>query len=154
MGNTSLTTGNILPPAGAGKGSLLAAGNYLRVGDYLCAQGREGPQQFGHRLAAMFVEGWEAGTSGAPVLMMFHAAIADPRAASLLREFLKVRMTEPCLGYLDADRPQLRASLIAGQAFGFGITRYLLKLGDEAATAGQLSEVLGRSLQRLATGPL
>src|SRR5437762_996148 len=39
MGSTCLTTGNVLPPAGAGKGSLLAAGDYLRVGDYLYAQG-------------------------------------------------------------------------------------------------------------------
>jgi hypothetical protein len=86
--------------------------------------------------------------------MMFHAAIADPKAASLLREFLKLRMIEPVLGYLDTDRPQLRASLIAGRVFGFGITHYLLELDDEAATLGQLSEILGRSLQRLATEPL
>jgi len=61
---------------------------------------------------------------------------------------------EPVLGYLDTDRPQLRASLIAGQVFGFGITHYLLELDAEAATPGQLGEILGRSLQRLATEPL
>ena len=34
MSTTSLNTGNILPPCGANKGTVLAAGEYLRVGDY------------------------------------------------------------------------------------------------------------------------
>lgn len=114
----------------------------------------EGPGQIGHRLAARFIESWENGEGGPSVLVLLHAAVADPKAAALLREFLKVRMIEPILDYLDADRPELRASLIAGQVFGFGITHYLLKLDDMTATPGQLTEILGHSLQRLAAEPL
>src|SRR5258708_19790885 len=33
--STSLTTGNVLPPLGTNKGTVLSAGGYLRVGDYL-----------------------------------------------------------------------------------------------------------------------
>lgn len=114
----------------------------------------EGPEQIGHRLAARFIESWESGEGGPSVLVLLHAAVADPKAAALLREFLKVRMIEPILDYLDADRPELRATLIAGQVFGFGITHYLLKLDDMTATPGQLTEILGHSLQRLAAEPL
>lgn len=39
MSTTSLNSGNLLPPGGANKGSALAAGNYLRVGDYFFKQG-------------------------------------------------------------------------------------------------------------------
>ena len=80
----------------------------------------EGPEHVGRRLAALFIESWESG-NGTSVLMLLHAAVADPKAAALLREFLKVRMIEPILDYLDADRPELRATLIAGIVFGFGI---------------------------------
>ena len=81
---------------------------------------------------------------GTSVLMLLHAAVAEPKAAALLREFLKVRMIAPILDYLDADRPELRASMIAGQVFGFGITHYLLNLDDMTATPGELTEVLGQ----------
>jgi AcrR family transcriptional regulator len=114
----------------------------------------EGPGQIGHRLAAAFIENWENGKGGPSVLMLLHAAVGDPKAAALLREFLRVRMIEPVLAYLDADRPELRATLIAGQVFGFGITHYLLELDDLTATPAQLAEILGRSLQRLAAEPL
>src|ERR1700761_7216729 len=114
----------------------------------------EGPGHIGHRLAALFIDHWENGRGGPSVLMLLHAAVADPKAAALLREFLKARMIEPVLDYLDADRPELRASLIAGQVFGFGITHYLLKLDDMPPTPGQLTEILGHSLQRLAAEPL
>ncbi|MFI1919885.1 hypothetical protein [Nocardia sp. NPDC020380] len=40
MTNTSLNSGSLLPPAGTNKGSALAAGNYLRVGDYFFKQGQ------------------------------------------------------------------------------------------------------------------
>lgn len=114
----------------------------------------EGPEQVGHRLAALFIENWENGAGGTSGLMLLHAAFADPKAASLLREFLRVSMVEPILEYLDADRPELRASLLSGLLFGFGITHYLLKLDDLTTPPGQLAEILGRSLQRLAAEPL
>jgi AcrR family transcriptional regulator len=114
----------------------------------------EGPEHIGRRLAAMFINSWESGEGGPSVLVLLHAGVADPKAAALLREFLKVRMIEPILDYLDADRPDLRATLIAGQVFGFGITHYLLELDDMTATPDQLTEVLGHSLQRLAAEPL
>ncbi|MFE6857615.1 hypothetical protein [Nocardia sp. NPDC057668] len=39
MNKTSLNSGNLLPPAGTNKGSALASGNFLRVGDYFFKQG-------------------------------------------------------------------------------------------------------------------
>ena len=114
----------------------------------------EGPEHVGRRLAALFIDSWENGNGGTSVLTLLHAAVADPKAAALLREFLKVRMIEPILDYLDADRPDLRATLIAGLVFGFGIFHYVLKLDDMTATPGQLTEILGHSLQRLAAEPL
>jgi AcrR family transcriptional regulator len=114
----------------------------------------EGPEQIGYRLARIFIDSWENNGTGTSVLMLLHAAIADPKAASLLREFLKAKLIEPVLSYLDADRPALRATLLTGQLFGFGITHYLLDLDDLSATPDEIAEVLGRTLQRLATNPL
>jgi AcrR family transcriptional regulator len=114
----------------------------------------EGPERIGHRLAARFINNWENGDSGVSVFMLLQAAIADPKAASLLREFIKAHLIEPILDYLNADNPELRASLMTGMLFGFGITHYLLKLDDLATPPGQLAEILGRNLQRLAAEPL
>ena len=114
----------------------------------------DGPEQFGYRLARVFIDSWEKRGNGTSLLMLLHAAIADPKAAALLREFMKAQLIEPVLAYLDADRPALRASLITGQLFGFGIAHYLLDLDELTDTADQLAEVLGTALQRLATEPL
>jgi AcrR family transcriptional regulator len=60
-------------------------------------------EHIGHRLAALFIDHWESGEGGPSVLMLLHAAMADPKAAVLLREFLKARMIEPVLDYLAAE---------------------------------------------------
>jgi hypothetical protein len=72
-----------------------------------------------------------------------------------MREFLTVRLLTPLIDGLDADRPSLRAGMLAAQLLGFAVARYLLKLDGLAECSPQEAvTVLGVSLQRLCTDPL
>jgi AcrR family transcriptional regulator len=120
--------------------------------DYVLADGSE---HIGERLAQRYVEHWEQDDTRSPVIALLHAAIADPNAASLMGEYMSSRMLIPLMRNIDADRPALRAGLIASQLLGFGLGRYVLALqGLTEDSVEDLTEALGTALQRLCTEPL
>ena len=86
---------------------------------------------------------------------LIHAALADPAAAAVFREFITVNLTLPVVERVGADRPQLRAALLASQLIGFGLSRYVL--GFDALTSAPSEELiaaLGATLQNTCTSPL
>jgi AcrR family transcriptional regulator len=120
--------------------------------DYVLADGSE---HIGERLAQRYVEHWEQDDTRSPVIALLHAAIADPNAASLMGEYMSSRMLIPLMRHIDADRPALRAGLIASQLLGFGLGRYVLAFqGLTEDSVEDLTEALGTALQRLCTEPL
>jgi DEAD/DEAH box helicase domain-containing protein len=77
------------------------------------------------------------------------------RAAELLAEFLSVKLFAPLMERLKADRPELRADLVASQLVGIGMARYVLALEPLAsADADQVVAWVGPTLQRYLTGKL
>jgi hypothetical protein len=115
----------------------------------------EGPGHIGERIAQGFIDRWEGSGPNDVILALLQAAISDPRAATLMREFLTVRLLTPLIEGLDADRPSIRAAMLAAELLGFAVARYLLRLDGLAECSPQEAvAVLGVRLQRLCTDPL
>jgi AcrR family transcriptional regulator len=114
-----------------------------------------GVGEVGHRLAQHFVDHWEDPEQRDPILSLVQVAFTDPTAAALVREFITVRVLVPLMQRIDADRPELRAGLLASQIGGFGIGRYVL--GYDGLTKTPIDELVsafGWTLQATCTGPL
>jgi AcrR family transcriptional regulator len=109
----------------------------------------------GEFAARRFISHWDRDEHRNPVLSLIHAALADPAAAAMFREFLTVNLTLPMVERVGADLPQLRAALLASELIGFGLSRYVL--GFDALTSASSEELiaaLGATLQDTCTSPL
>jgi hypothetical protein len=61
----------------------------------------------------------------------------------------------PVVERVGADRPELRAALLASQLLGFGLSRYALAFDAlSAAASEELTAALGATLQHTCTSPL
>jgi len=109
----------------------------------------------GEYTARMFISHWDRDEHRDPVISLIHAALADPAAGAMLREFITVNLTLPMVERVGADRPQLRAALLASQLLGFGLCRYALAFGGlTSASHDDLVAALGAALQHTCTAPL
>ena len=117
---------------------------------------REVPaEQVGDYAARMFISHWDRDEHRNPIVSLIHAALADPAAAAMLREFITVNLTLPMLERVGADRPQFRAALLASQLLGFGLSRYALAFDALTSAPNEdLVAALGASLQHTCTTPL
>ena len=120
------------------------------------AQIREVPVgKVGEYMARVFIGHWDRDEHRNPIVSLIHAALSDSAAAAMLREFITVNLTLPAVERVDADRPQLRAALLASQLLGFGLSRYVLAFdGLTAASSEELIAALGATLQNTCTSPL
>ena len=120
------------------------------------AQIREVPaEQVGEYTARMFISHWDRDEHRNPIISLIHAALADPAAAAILREFITVNLTLPMVERVGADRPQFRAALIASQLLGFGLSRYALAFDALASAPNEdLVAALGATLQHSCTTQL
>ncbi len=122
----------------------------------IVAQVQELPAgRVGEFAARRFISHWDRDEHRNPILSLIHAALADPAAAAMFREFITVNLTLPVVERVGADRPQLRAALLASQLIGFGLSRYVL--GFDALTSASSEELiaaLGATLQDTCTSPL
>jgi AcrR family transcriptional regulator len=120
------------------------------------AQIRDVPaEQVGGYVARIFIDRWERDEHRNPIISLIHAALADPGAAAMLREFITLNLTLPMVERVGADRPQFRAALLASELLGFGLSRYALvfdALGS--ATNEDLVSALGTILQHTCMAPL
>ena len=65
--------------------------------------------------------------------------MTSEHAAGLFRRFLAERVLGEIAARLDADRPELRAALVASQLVGLAVARYAVRLAPlTAAGAGEL----------------
>jgi AcrR family transcriptional regulator len=82
----------------------------------------------GARLVALMLETWDAAEGRNLVIAQLRAAMTHATAARQLRAFLETEILGPLTAGLRCDRPQLRASLVAAQLVGLGLTRHVLAL--------------------------
>ena len=88
-----------------------------------------------------------------PFLGLVRSAVTSEHAAGLLRRFLAERVLGQIAATLRADRPGLRAALVASQLVGLAVTRYAVRLAPlTAADDGQLIDWVGPVLQYYLTG--
>ena len=122
----------------------------------IAEQVREVPAaELGEFTARGFISHWDRDEHRNPIISLIHAALADPGAAAMLREFITVNLTLPVVERAGTDRPQLRAALLASQLIGFGLSRYALAFdGLAAASTDELIVALGATLQHTCTAPL
>ena len=112
-------------------------------------------EQVGEYVARIFISRWDRDEHRNPIISLIHAALADPAAAVMLREFITVNLTLPMVERVGADRPQFRAALLASQLLGFGLCRYALAFDALTSAANEdLVAALGITLQHTSTTPL
>jgi AcrR family transcriptional regulator len=88
-----------------------------------------------------------------PFLGLIRCAVTSEHAAGLLRQFLAERVLGEIAAGLDADRPELRAALVASQLVGLAVARYAVRLAPlTAAGADELVRWAGPVLQYYLTG--
>jgi hypothetical protein len=86
-------------------------------------------------------------------LGLVRSAVADERAAAMLREFVASAILAPLAQRLDADDAAHRVSLVASQVIGLGIARYVVRI--EPLASAPMDEVVASvapTLQRYLTG--
>lgn len=115
----------------------------------------EGRRNVGRRLIDQFLRTWDAEGTRDPILTLLRAAMTEPQAAALLREFLRVRLYGPLMERLGSDEPDVRFELVAAQLVGLGIARYVLRFEPLAsAPRGDVVAWVGPVVQRYLTGKL
>jgi AcrR family transcriptional regulator len=115
----------------------------------------DGRRNVGRRLVDAFLRTWDAEGTRDPILTLLGAAMTEPHAAALLREFLRVRLYGPLMERLRSDQPDVRFELVAAQLVGLGMARYVLRFEPLAsAPRSDVVEWVGPAVQRYLTGKL
>ena len=115
----------------------------------------DGRRNVGRNLVALVVRTWDEEGTRHPVLTLLRAAMTEPQAAEMMREFLSRKLFTPLLVELGSDRPELRTDLAVSQLVGLAVSRHALKLEPLASLdADALIAVYAPTLQRYLTGKL
>jgi len=111
----------------------------------------------GERVVAMFLRLWDDPAYGPTILALVRSALAHDWSARMLREFLAAQVLRRIIARIDvpaAERP-IRASLVASQMLGLGMTRHVLKIEPLAsADPAKVVAMIAPTVQRYLTGPL
>lgn len=116
----------------------------------------DGPRsRIGVRLAEFVVGVLEDPESRQAITSIVRAATSAPGAARAARELVTARVLLPIAKAIDADQPELRASLVNSQMVGLVMARYIVALEPLASLPpADLVRAIGPNLQRYLTGSL
>ncbi|MCL2420160.1 MAG: TetR family transcriptional regulator, partial [Conexibacteraceae bacterium] len=111
--------------------------------------------QVGEDMARRFISHWDRDEERSAILSLIFAALEDPAVAVMFRQFATDNLILPALQRVGADRPQLRAALLASQLIGLGLARYVLAFDAlSSASSEELITALGAILQDTCMNPL
>ena len=98
-----------------------------------------GAAEVPERLVRMFLSLWDHPISGPSFVALLRSSLQHEWMAALLREFLTTQLLRRALANLDLSLPDapLRASLIASQMVGLGVTRYILRVEPIASAPSE-----------------
>jgi AcrR family transcriptional regulator len=106
----------------------------------------------GERLVRLMLRTWDAKDGRNVVVAQLRAAMSHETAGLQLRAFLETEILVPLTTALRCDEPQLRASLVAAQLVGLGITRHVLRMEPLASLPREEAVALfGPQVQRSLT---
>jgi AcrR family transcriptional regulator len=109
----------------------------------------------GERMVRRLLGVWDPPENRAALLAIVHSASAHPGAAAALREFITREIVGRVAGAVEADRPALRANLVASQVMGLLAARYIAKLEPLASLdAEDVVPLVAPTLQRYLDGKL
>jgi AcrR family transcriptional regulator len=115
----------------------------------------EGLPGLGERMVRRLLSVWDDPSNRSALLALLHGASAHPGAAAALREFLRSEIIRRVAGVVQADRPELRANLVASQIIGLIGARYVAQVQPLAGLdAEAVAPLVGPTLQRYLDGPL
>jgi AcrR family transcriptional regulator len=112
-----------------------------------------GVDDLGPRLLGALLDLWD-GQESTPMLAVIRSASGHEQAAAALREFVSREVVGRVARAIDADRPELRATLCGSQIVGLVMVRYVVGLEPLAsARRDELVAWIGPTLQRYLTAP-
>ena len=127
----------------------------FRPADVIAPVLAEGLDGLGERIVRRLLSVWDEPANRGALMAIVQGASAHPGAAQALREFLRREMVGRIAGVIEAERPELRANLVASQIIGLIAARYIAQLQPLAGlTADELAPVVGGTLQRYLDGDL
>jgi AcrR family transcriptional regulator len=116
----------------------------------LIAEG--GTEDLGERLLRLLLRLWDE-QPASPLLAMIRSASDHEQAATALREFITREVVGRVARAIDADQPELRATLCGSQVVGLVMVRYVIRVEPLAsADPDQLVAWIAPTLQRYLTG--
>ncbi|WP_436500760.1 TetR family transcriptional regulator [Actinokineospora sp. HUAS TT18] len=108
----------------------------------------------GSRIVRRFVTTWDV-QGGGVFAALIRSVAAHEQVAHALRDFFTRHVFGQVMGKIAADRPELRANLVASQLIGLGVTRYVAEFEPLAsADVETLVAAVGPNVQRYLTGSL
>ncbi len=123
------------------------------VGAILPALLARGVDGLGERLVRLLLSVWESERS--PFIALIRGAVSHEESAALLREFISRELLGRVAAAAEADRPELRATLIGSQLIGLAMARYIIRIEPLAsADAATVVAAVAPTVQRYLTGPL
>jgi AcrR family transcriptional regulator len=115
----------------------------------------EGVDDVGERLVRAFVDLLDRPAAFAPFVALLRGAVANERAAAMLREFVAREVLGRLAAAASPDRPELRASLAGSQIVGLAMARYVVRVPPLAsADPATVAACVGPTVQRYLTGAL
>ncbi len=112
------------------------------------------PEHAGEAVARFFLTAWDSDTQRSSLLGLVRSAVTEPAAAAMVREGL-IGPVRAALEAAGAERPDLRASLIATQLIGLAIGRYIVRLQPLVdAPREDLVAAIAPVLQRYISGDI
>jgi AcrR family transcriptional regulator len=127
----------------------------FRPADVIAPVLAEGVPGLGERIVRRLLGVWDDPANRSALLAIVQGASAHPGAAEALREFLRREMVGRIAGVIEAERPELRANLVASQIIGLVAARYIAQVQPLAGlSSDELAPLIGPTLQRYLDGPL
>ena len=127
----------------------------LRPADVIGPVLASGVDGLGERIVRRVLEVWGDPVNRTALLAIVQGASAHPGAAAALREFVRHEIVARIAGVVAADRPELRANLVASQIIGLVAARYVVQVEPLASLgAEEIVPLVGPTLQRYVDGPL
>jgi AcrR family transcriptional regulator len=115
----------------------------------------EGIAGLGERIVRRLLSVWDEPANLNALLATVQGAGGHPGAAMALREFVTHEIVGRIAGAIEADRPQLRANLVASQVVGLLAARYIVKVEPLAGLdSEEVVGLVGPTLQRYLDGEL
>ncbi|GAB2973531.1 TetR family transcriptional regulator [Amycolatopsis acidiphila] len=111
-------------------------------------------ETLGERIVRRFVSVWDSSAGGTFPALVRSLASHD-QAAIGLRDFLIENILDRIMTRIEADHPQLRATLCASQLIGIGMVRYVARFEPlGSADVETVVAAVAPTLQRYLTGDL